>query len=84
MTTHKPVAPKALKRVEKLSSGTTIAVHQPADLRERVDEAAKEAAEEALTKAQRASKTFSSLDCRLLGRDRLFCVADRLLGLQSS
>jgi len=31
--------PKIMKRVKKPSSGTTIAVHLPADLRARVDEA---------------------------------------------
>ena len=34
-------APKGVKRIKKPSSGTTIAVHLPADLRSRVDEAAK-------------------------------------------
>ena len=32
--------PKIMKRIKKPSSGTTIAVHLPADLRERVDMAA--------------------------------------------
>jgi len=32
-------APGSLKRIKKPSSGTTIAVHLPADLRARVDEA---------------------------------------------
>jgi len=32
-------APNGVKRIKKPSSGTTIAVHLPADLRSRVDEA---------------------------------------------
>jgi hypothetical protein len=40
MPDRKFVGPKVLKRVKKPSSGTTIAVHLPSDLRDRVDEAA--------------------------------------------
>lgn len=40
MPSHKTDSPKDVKRVKKPSSGTTIAVHLPADLRARVDQAA--------------------------------------------
>ncbi len=40
MAVRKPSSSKSAKRIKKPSSGTTIAVHLPADLRERVDEAA--------------------------------------------